>query len=96
MVSRARAEQIMEKFVNQLEWRLDDDNRNEIPTDAATLGIIKGFLKDNDITIAASDDQLAGVRKGLKEQEEQRRRIREERKQKALELVKADQRDTGT
>lgn len=95
MVSRARAELLMEKFVDQLEWRLEDDARNEIPTDAATLGIIKGFLKDNDITIAASDDQLAGVRKGLKEQEEQRRRIREERKNKALALVREDQLKTG-
>ncbi len=95
MVSRARAELLMEKFVEQLEWRLKDDNENEIPTDAATLGIIKGFLKDNDITIAASDDQLAGVRKGLKEQEAERRRIREERKANVLALVKEDQLKTG-
>ncbi len=95
MVSRARAELLMERFVEQLEWRLEDDKENKIPTDAATLGIIKGFLKDNDITIAASDDQLAGVRKGLKEQEAERRRIREDRKATALALVKADQLQTG-
>lgn len=95
MVTRARAEALMDALFAQLEWRLADDLNNEIPTDAATLGIIKGLLKDNEVTIAATDDQLQGVRDGLKKAEAERNRIRAERKANALALVKEDQL-TGT
>lgn len=35
--------------------RLQQDSADGIPTDAATYGVIKGFLKDNEITADLAD-----------------------------------------
>lgn len=51
---------------DQLESCLNEDDKSEIPADAATLGITGRFFKDNDIATAISNNQLAGVRKCLK------------------------------
>ena len=43
--------------------RLAEDAAEGIPTDAATYGVIKGFLKDNEITADMADgDQLDKLR----------------------------------
>jgi len=54
--------------------RITADLKDEIPTDAATLGVAIKFLKDNAVTADPADqDDLADLREKLKEQSKSRR-----------------------
>jgi hypothetical protein len=49
--------------------RLEEDLKDGIPTDAATLGAITKFLKDNEVTADPADaDDLSSLREKLKAQ----------------------------
>lgn len=67
--------------------RLEDDIKDNIPTDAATLGALIKFLKDNNITADPADaDNLSELRETLTEQ----RKVRAQRRGNVLALVKED------
>jgi hypothetical protein len=73
------------KLARQLDKTLERDINDDMPTDAATLSVISNFLKNNNITCdPAERDTTSALAEKFKEQA----RIREERKQKALALVK--------
>ena len=78
------------KFAAQCQKTLDRDLNDDMPTDAATLSVIKSFLKDNNITCDPADRDTT---KGLQESFIKQQKEREARKQHALTLV---QQDTGT
>lgn len=76
------------KLAMQLDKTLDRDIADDMPTDAATLSVISNFLARNNITCDPADkDTTAALAEKFKEQA----RLRDERKKKALSLVK-----TGT
>lgn len=55
--------------------RLEQDIEDNIPTDAATLGALTKFLKDNAVTADPADsDDLSALRDKLKEQAQNRRK----------------------
>lgn len=59
--------------IKSLMERLRQDIEDNIPTDAATLGVIQKILKDNNCTVdPAEGDKLADLRKKLTEQRQQR------------------------
>jgi hypothetical protein len=59
---------------SSLTKRIEEDMRDGIPTDAATLSSAIKFLKDNSITADPADaDDLHDLRKKLTEQAQQRR-----------------------
>jgi hypothetical protein len=73
------------KLAKQLDKTLDRDIADDMPTDAATLSVINMFLKNNNITCdPAEKDTTSALAEKFREQA----RVREERKQKALSLVK--------
>lgn len=79
------------KFAKQCHDTLDRDLRDDMPTDAATMSVIKSFLKDNNITSdPAEKDTTSELARKFQAQSE----LREQRKQHALSLVKEVQ--TGT
>lgn len=54
--------------------RLEQDIKDNIPTDAATLGAISKFLKDNEVTADPADDSdLADLKNKFKEAQDNRR-----------------------
>lgn len=54
--------------------RLEQDLRDGIPTDAATLGAINKFLKDNEVTADPADtDDLQEMRDRLTRQQNERK-----------------------
>jgi hypothetical protein len=70
--------------------RLEDDIKDNIPTDAATLGALIKFLKDNNITADPADaDDLGELRDKLSE----RNKVRAQRRGNVLALVQADSGD---
>lgn len=79
------------KFAKQCHATLDRDIQDAMPTDAATLSVIRGFLGDNKITCdPAEKDTTSALAQKFKDQA----RVREERKQHALSLVREV--ETGT
>lgn len=79
------------KLAKQLDATLDRDIKDDMPTDAATLSVISNFLKNNNITCdPAEKDTTSALAEKFKEQA----KVREERKQKSLALVREAQ--TGT
>lgn len=89
--STASLMELHAKFARQCHETLDRDLKDDMPTDAATMSVIKGFLADNKITCdPAERDTTDALRGKFTEQQ----RIREERKQKSLAAVKEVQ--TGT
>lgn len=87
--STASLHELHRKLAQQLEATIDRDIKDGMPTDAATLSVINNFLARNNITCDPADkDTTAGLQEKFKEQA----RLREERKQTALALVKK----TGT
>jgi hypothetical protein len=68
--------------------RLEADIADKIPTDAATLGALTKFLKDNAVTAdPQTQDDLKDLRDKFKQQSETRR----DRAKAALTLVKEDE-----
>lgn len=58
-----------------LTQRISQDLEDELPTDAATLGVALKLLKDNAVTADPADaDDLAELRKKLTEQAQRRQR----------------------
>lgn len=87
--STASLNELHRKLTEQLIATLDRDTGDDLPTDAATLSVISGFLARNNITCDPADkDTTAALQAKFQEQA----RERESRKKKALELVKK----TGT
>ena len=76
---------LTESFVR----RLEEDERDGIPTDAATLGAISKFLKDNEVTADPADNtELADLKKQFLDLQANRKNGR--RVGAVLDLVKAD------
>lgn len=87
----ASLNELHRKLADQMLTTLERDIADGMPTDAATMSVIKGFLKDNSITCdPANSDTTSELQKKFADQA----RIREERKQNALRLARAQ--DTGT
>lgn len=87
--STASLNELHRKLTEQLIATLDRDTSDDLPTDAATLSVISGFLARNNITCDPADkDTTAALQEKFKAQSAER----EARKKKALELVKK----TGT
>ena len=83
--STASLNELHRKFAKQLSDTLDRDVKDEMPTDAATLSVIKSFLKDNNITCDPADaDTTSELQKKFREQQD----IREARKKAALVIVR--------
>ncbi|APU03189.1 terminase small subunit [Ralstonia phage phiAp1] len=91
--STASLHELHRKLADQMLSTLKRDIEDDVPTDAATMSVIKGFLKDNNITCDPADRDSTSK---LAEQFKEQARIREERKQQALALVKAEDIPTGT
>lgn len=87
--STASLNELHRKLADQFEKTLTRDIHDDMPTDAATLSVIKSFLKDNNITCDPADVDTTGE---LQRKFVEQARVREERKQNALALV----RKTGT
>ncbi|CAI3971304.1 terminase small subunit [Variovorax phage VAC_51] len=86
--STASLHELHRKLTEQLTATIDRDIKDEMPTDAATLSVISNFLAKNNITCDPADkDTTSALAEKFKEQA----RLRDERKKKALSLVK-----TGT
>jgi len=68
--------EVLHKLVAQsFKERLEMDIQDKVPTDAATLGALIKFLKDNNVTADPADaDDLSDLRDKLKEQSAQRRK----------------------
>lgn len=87
--STASLNELHRKLAEQLDNTLKRDLEDNMPTDAATLSVISNFLARNNITCDPADrDTTTALQDKFKEQA----RLREERKTKALSLVKK----TGT
>lgn len=71
--------------VQMMVWRVSADLRDKLPTDAATLGVITKFLKDNSITADAADNKKLDALKA---------KLAEARKAKVVQL--SDLAPTGT
>lgn len=80
--------EILQKLmVNALTQRVQADMADNIPTDAATLGVIAKLLKDNSITADPADaDDLLELRQKLTAQSE----ARKSRAKGVIALVKQD------
>jgi len=65
-------------LVKSVKTRLEQDLEDNIPTDAATLGVIVKMLKDNNISADPADsNELDGLREKLKEQSDARKNRRD-------------------
>lgn len=80
--------QELHKLVAQsLNTRLEQDLKDNIPTDAATLGAAIKFLKDNAVTADPADaDDLGAMRERLREQA----KLRKEKGSNVVALVQHD------
>lgn len=87
--STASLNELHAKLAAQMTKTLDRDLADDMPTDAATMSVIANFLAKNNITCDPADKDTT---KHLQEKFKEQTRIRDERKQAALELVKR----TGT
>lgn len=80
-------EKLQKLMVQALTGRVQADMQDNIPTDAATLGVIAKLLKDNSITADPADaDDLAKLRAKLTEQA----RVRRTKNAQVLSIVKED------
>lgn len=80
-------EKLQRLMVTALTQRVQQDMQDNIPTDAATLGVIAKLLKDNNVTADPADaDDLANLRAKLVEQSQQRR----QRNGNVIAMAKAD------
>lgn len=90
--STASLNELHRKLAQQMMDTLTRDIEDDMPTDAATMSVIRGFLSDNNITCDPADkDTTSELQRRFADQA----RIREERKQKTLAAVKANE-ATGT
>lgn len=70
---------------------IEQNNDDDIPTDAATLGAAIKFLKDNAVTADPSEaDDLDDLRKELSEQSRLRKEQREQRRSNVVSLARGD------
>lgn len=70
----AELQELQRLMVKGLKQRVEADIKDDIPTDAATLGVIAKLLKDNNVMVDPADaDDLAALREKLAEQSRQRR-----------------------
>lgn len=93
MANRQDLEQLLELVTKSLKTRIEEDIKDNVPTDAATLGAAIKLLKDNAVTAdPANRDELDSLREGLVKMAEQRKA----RAAGVLSLVQQDFEDTGT
>ncbi len=87
--TRATLERLHGLLTESFVQRLEKDNKDGIPTDAATLGAISKFLKDNEITADPADtDELKDLKSRFTELQNQRKNGR--KVGAVLDLVKQD------
>lgn len=86
--TRQRLELLHKLLADSFIERLEADAKDGIPTDAATLGAISKFLKDNEVTADPADsDELANLKRQFSELQSQRNNGR--KTGAALAVVKA-------
>lgn len=74
-----------------LRERIEQDMKDLVPTDAATLGAAIKFLKDNNISAdPENSEDLTILRNDLTEQARQRDKERAEKRAGVLKLIKKD------
>jgi len=56
-VSLDDLQELQAKMVQGLKQRLDADLEDNVPTDAATLGVIAKLLKDNNVVVSPQDKE---------------------------------------
>ena len=72
--SLADLQELHSLIARSLNARITQDMKDDLPTDAATLGVAIKFLKDNNVSADPADaDDLSALRDKLKQQAEQRR-----------------------
>ena len=87
--SRALLEKLHGLLADSFVTRLEEDKKDAIPTDAATLGAISKFLKDNEVTADPADNtELADLKQQFMDLQGQRQNGR--KATRVLELVKSD------
>lgn len=85
--AREELNELHSLIARSLTQRLQEDIKDSIPTDAATLGAAIKFLKDNEVTAdPASNDDLLNLKDQFKQAQERRRT----KAQSVLGLVKDD------
>ena len=61
-------------LVGGLKQRLEQDQKDDLPTDAATLGVITKLLKDNNVMVSPADkDDLVKLREKFVEKSKNRK-----------------------
>ena len=73
MATIVELQALQDLIVKSLNKRIEQDLEDDIPTDAATLGVAIKLLKDNNVSADPADSQeLSGLREKLAEQQRQR------------------------
>ena len=73
MATIVELQALQDLIVKSLNNRITQDIADDIPTDAATLGVAIKLLKDNNVSADPADSQeLSGLREKLAEQQRQR------------------------
>lgn len=84
--SREIMERLHCKVADSFHRRLDQDEEDNIPTDAATLSAMIKFLKDNEITADPASKE---------DMQELRDKLANQRKNNILQLAKSDVRNVA-
>ena len=70
----ADLQELQRLMVQGLKQRMEADIKDEIPTDAATYGVMAKLLKDNNVMVDPADaDDLSALREKLTAQSKARR-----------------------
>lgn len=73
MATIVELQALQDLIVKSLNKRIEQDLEDDIPTDAATLGVAIKLLKDNNVSADPADSkELSGLREKLAEQQRQR------------------------
>lgn len=93
----ASLQEVHRKLTEQMVKTLDRDLADDMPTDAATMSVIKGFLKDNNITCDPADrDTTSELQRIFKAQTEAAEAARRKFREQGLRAVREDDQQTGT
>lgn len=89
--SMARLHHLHNMLTESFIRRLEEDEKENLFTDAATLSAMIKLLKDSEVSAdPLQADGLSELQQGLEDQVARLRRERQERKDKALRLAEAD------
>jgi flagellar motility protein MotE (MotC chaperone) len=89
--SKSALNQLHEMFAEVMLADLKQSVEEGIPLPAANLGVIRQFLKDNEISASIDADDMAELRDTFADELAQRRAQRQEKLKKSLELGEDDE-----